>query len=64
MDKSAQSISIKLRQTLALLQLVEIKATEENLKCMLACQNTMEEIEQDILKLGVEANLKEVDSDA
>lgn len=58
-----QSIVDKLRQSLALLRLVEIKATGENLKYMLASQNTIEEIEQDILQLNAEAIRKEADSD-
>lgn len=58
-----QLIVDKLRQSLALLRLVEIKATGENLKYMLASQNTIEEIEQDILQLNAEAIRKEADSD-
>lgn len=58
------SIMAKLQRALSLLEITEVRASNENLKCMLAVRETIEEIKSDIAELRKKVSIKEAEEDA
>ena len=58
------SIMAKLQRALSLLEITEVRASSENLKCMLAVRETIEEIKGDLAELRKKVSIKEAEEDA